>query len=462
MKTLVAGLSAVLLTALLTLACGTVSAEDSEKTFSQEELDQMMAPIALYPDSLLSQILMATTYPADIAEAVTWSKDNPDQKGDAAAEAVQDKSWDPSVMSLAAFPQVLTMMGEQPDWVRNVGDAFLAAPESVMDTVQQLRKRAKDEGNLESTEQQTVVTEQASSGQSVIIIEPADPQVVYVPTYNPTVIYGTWWWPAYRPYYYRPVGWAVATGVAWGIGIGVSRALWGGCNWGRSSVNINVNKYNSINVNRNKLSSNNRNSSWKHNSNNRRGVPYRDQNSRQKFDNKLGGANQRKDFRGRDADRAKASSTLKDRGIDPAKQRDKLKGSGGKEARDSVRKADRDVASGKLGDANRGKARDAVKTRDTGKTRDAGKARGAGKTRDAAKSMDRGQTGKASRDRNAGKSRDLSGRSSGSRSNALKGAGNAQKSNRNVSRGTSSNRSMRSHSGGNRSGGRAGGGGRRR
>jgi len=143
MKTLVAGLSAVLLTALLTLACGTVSAEDSEKTFSQEELDQMMAPIALYPDSLLSQILMATTYPADIAEAVTWSKDNPDQKGDAAAEAVQDKSWDPSVMSLAAFPQVLTMMGEQPDWVRNVGDAFLAAPESVMDTVQRCAKERK-------------------------------------------------------------------------------------------------------------------------------------------------------------------------------------------------------------------------------------------------------------------------------------------------------------------------------
>lgn len=456
MRTLIADLSAVLLVALLSLTCGTVSAEEGGTTFSQAELDQMMAPIALYPDSLLSQILMATTYPADIAEAVTWSKNNPDQQGDAAAEAVQNKPWDPSVMSLAAFPQVLAMMGEQPDWVRNVGDAFLAEPESVMDTVQQLRNRAKEEGNLESSEQQTVITEQASSGQSVIIIEPAVPQVVYVPAYNPTVIYGTWWWPAYRPYYYRPVGWGfgagLATGIVWGIGIGVRHSLWGGCNWGRRSVNINVNRYNNINVNKNRLSTNNRNSSWKHNSNNRRGVPYRDKNSRQRYDKKRGGADQRKDFRGRDADRSKARSTLQDRGIDPAKQRDNLKGSGGREARDSVRKADRDVASGKLGGADRGKTRDAGKARDMSKTRDTGK------SRDTAKNMDRGQAGKASQSRNTANSRDASGRRSGSHNNALRGAGNAQKSNRSVNRGTSSNRSMRSHSGGGR---RSGGGGRR-
>ena len=452
MKTIVAGLSAVFFAALLSLACGTVSAEEGGATFSQAELDQMMAPIALYPDSLLSQILMASTYPADVAEAVTWSKDNPDQKGDAAAEAVQNKSWDPSVMSLAAFPQVLAMMGEQPDWVQQVGDAFLAMPETVMDTVQQLRKRAKDEGNLESSEQQTVVTEEASSGQTVIIIEPADPQVVYVPAYNPTVIYGTWWWPAYRPYYYHPVGWGfgagLATGIGWGIGIGVTRALWGGCNWGRGSVNINVNRYNSINVNKNRLSSSNRNSSWKHNSNNRRGVPYRDNNSRQKYNNKLGGADQRKDFRGRDADRSKARSSLDKRGMDPAKQRDNLKGSGGREARDSVKKANRDVASGKLGDADRGRTRDTGKARDTGKSRDMGKARDAGKSRDMSKARD------------TGKSRDTSRRSSGSRDSALKGAGNSQRSNRNSSRGTSSNRSMRSRGGGG--GHRSGGGGRRR
>ncbi len=158
---------------MLCLSPGTVQAEDA--TSSEAELDQMMAPIALYPDALLAQILMAATYPADVAEAVKWSKDNPDQDGDAAVKAVQDKSWDPSVMSLVAFPQVLAMMGEQPDWVQNVGDAFLADSEAVMDTVQKLRSKAKEEGNLETSEQQTVIVEEPSSSETVIIIEPADP-----------------------------------------------------------------------------------------------------------------------------------------------------------------------------------------------------------------------------------------------------------------------------------------------
>ena len=124
MKRLLAFLGELVFASMLCLSGGSVQAE--EATFSEAELDQMMAPIALYPDALLAQILMAATYPADVAEAVKWSKDNPDQDGDAAVEAVQDKSWDPSVMSLVAFPQVMAMMGEQPDWVQNVGDVFLA------------------------------------------------------------------------------------------------------------------------------------------------------------------------------------------------------------------------------------------------------------------------------------------------------------------------------------------------
>ena len=146
MKELLAISGKLLFVTVLCMSLGTAQAQDA--AFSEAELDQMMAPIALYPDSLLAQILMATTYPADVTEAVKWSKDNPDQDGDAAVEAVQDKSWDPSVMSLVAFPQVLTMMGEQPDWVQNVGDAFLADSETVMDTVQKLRTKAKDEGNI--------------------------------------------------------------------------------------------------------------------------------------------------------------------------------------------------------------------------------------------------------------------------------------------------------------------------
>ena len=145
MRKLIALFTRTLFAILLCLTQAAVQAEDA--SFSEAELDQMLAPIALYPDSLLAQILMATTYPADVAEAVKWSKDNPDQDGDAAVDAVQEKSWDPSVMSLVAFPQVLAMMGEQPDWVQNVGDAFLADSDGVMDTVQTLRSKAKEEGN---------------------------------------------------------------------------------------------------------------------------------------------------------------------------------------------------------------------------------------------------------------------------------------------------------------------------
>ena len=438
MKKLLAMLGELVFATMLCLSVGTVQAEDA--TFSEAELDQMMAPIALYPDSLLAQILMASTYPADVAEAVKWSKDNPDQDGDAAVQAVQDESWDPSVMSLVAFPQVMTMMGEQPDWVQDVGDAFLADSDGVMDTVQKLRSKAREEGNLETTEQQKVIVEEPSSSETVIIIEPADPQVVYVPSYNPTIIYGSWWWPHYTPWYYRPYGYgfgsAVVRGIGFGIGVGITNSLWGGCNWGRGrgSVDINVNKYNNINVNRNKLDVNKKNTNWNHNSNNRRGVPYKDDKSRQKFENKRGGADKREDFRGRDAQRDKARATLDKRAVDPAEGRKELKGSGGDKARDSVSKANRDVAQGKLGD------------------------RDAGKTRDAASNLNRDQAKGSMQNRDVGKTRDTASRQPKSRDSALTGAGNAQKTRQSINRGQSSNRSMSSRGGGGARGG--GGGGR--
>jgi hypothetical protein len=421
------------------LSVGAVHAADA--TFSEAELDQMMAPIALYPDSLLAQILMASTYPADVAEAVEWSKDNPGKEGDAAVEAVQNKPWDPSVMSLVAFPQVLAMMGEQPDWVQNVGDAFLADSDTVMDTVQQLRKKAKDEGNLETTEQQKVTEEVPSSSETVIVIEPADPQVVYVPYYNPTIIYGPWWWPRYTPWYYQPIGYgfgsAVARGIGFGIGIGITNALWGGFHWGRGhgSVDINVNRYNNINVNRNKLDVNSKTTNWKHNADNRRGVPYRDENSRKQFENKRGGAEQRKEFRGRDEQREKARATLDKRAVDPAEGRRELQGAGGDKARESVSKANRDIASGKLA------------------------SRDAGKTRDVARGMDQGMDKGSLQGRDSGKTRDLASKKTPSRDNALKGVGNARQERQSFNRGQSSMRSMSSRTGG---GGRLGGGGRGR
>jgi len=416
----------LLFVVMLCMSLGTAQAQDA--AFSEAELDQMMAPIALYPDSLLAQILMASTYPADVAEAVKWSKDNPDQDGDAAVEAVQDKSWDPSVMSLVAFPQVLTMMGEQPDWVQNVGDAFLADSETVMDTVQNLRLKAKGEGNLETTEQQKVVVEQPSSSETIIIIEPADPQIIYVPSYNPTIIYGPWWWPRYTPWYYHPYGYgfggAVVRGIGFGIGIGITRSLWGGCHWGhgRGGVSINVNRYNNINVN--KINSNNRNTNWNHNSNNRRGVPYKDQKTRDKFDNKRGESGSRENYRGRDAQRDQARNTLDKRGVSPSEGRKDLKGAGGDTARNSVNKANRDVAQGKLG--NRQTSQGQAGNRATGQNRNTSQAR------------------------NTGQSRNYSGSMSNSRSNALTNSGNANRTRQNASRGQSSNRSMGSRGGGRR------------
>ena len=412
MRKLLAISGNLLFAVMLCLSQGTAQAQDT--TFSEAELDQMMAPIALYPDSLLAQILMASTYPADVAEAVQWSKENPDQDGDAAVEAVEDKSWDPSVMSLVAFPQVLNMMGEQPDWVQNVGDAFLADSEGVMDTVQKLRLKAKDEGNLETTEQQTVTVQEPTATETIIIIEPADPQIIYVPSYNPTVIYGAWWWPHYTPWYYRPYGWgfggAVVRGIGFGIGIGITNALWGGCHWGRGrgSVNINVNRYNNVNVNRNRIDGGRGNSNWKHNSNNRRGVPYKDQKSRNQFDNKRGGANSRENYRGRDAQRDQARNTLDKHGASPAQGRKELQGAGGDKARSSVNKANREVAQGNRNAGN--------KTRSAGNTRD--------------RSSNRTQ--------------------SSSRNNAFKSSGNAQRSHQSANRGRSSNRSMSNRGGGRR------------
>jgi len=297
-----------------------------DKTFKQEQLDQVLAPIALYPDSLLSQVLMAATYPVDVAAAAKWSKDHlkDKEKGDELVKKVDGEDWDPSVKSLVAFPSVLGMMGDKPDWTEQLGDAFLAQPDDVMNTIQGLRKRAQDTGNLKTNEQQKVVVEQQK-----IIIEPAQPQTVYVPAYNPTVVYGPWWYPSYPPpFYWYPTpyyapyygfGAVVATGVAWGVAIGVSNALWGGIGWNNNDVNINVNRYNNVNAN-NRINNASGNTKWNHNAENRKGAPYRDNASRQKYDNRVAGADGRQEFRGkhdaRDADRARADQAMRDRGIE--------------------------------------------------------------------------------------------------------------------------------------------------
>lgn len=269
----------------------------TKPVFTQQELDQMLAPIALYPDSLLSQILMASTYPLEIVEASRWSKANPNLKDEKAVQAVAENTWDPSVKSLVAFPQILMMMDEKLNWTERLGDAFLAQQQAVMDTVQSLRQKASAAGNLSSNDQIRV----DQQGQS-IVVEPANPQVVYVPYYNPMVMYGPWWWPAYPPVYWGPwpgyfYGPRFGVGFAWGLGIGVGPGFFfGGFNWPYRHVNIvNVNNfyYHSVNVNRGTV--------WAHDPVHRRGVPYRDVALRQQFTRMSASPEARREFRGHDS-----------------------------------------------------------------------------------------------------------------------------------------------------------------
>jgi hypothetical protein len=247
--------------------------------FSQAELDQMLAPIALYPDELLSQILMASSYPLEVVEAARWSSAHSVLRGEQAVRAAAGQPWDPSVKSLLAFPQILSMMDQRLDWTQRLGNAFLGQQQQVMETVQGLRQRAYAAGNLRSNERE-VVEQQAGS----IIIVPATPQVIYVPYYDPLVVYGPWWWPSYPPVYWPPwPGYVVAPvpGVMWGVGVGITFGFFfGAFDWphhhvvvarppppffhapGRPPPPPGV---------------------WRHDPDHRRGVPYRSEPVRREF-----------------------------------------------------------------------------------------------------------------------------------------------------------------------------------
>jgi hypothetical protein len=271
-----------------------VASSAGAKSFSQQELDQLLAPIALYPDELLAQVLMASTYPLEIVLAERWVKANPSLKGDALKDALEKQTWDPAVKSLAVFPQVLTMMSEKLDWTQKLGDAFLAQQKDVMATAQTLRAKAVEQGNLKDTKEQKVITEKTEKT-TIIKIEPTDPEVVYVPTYNPSYVYGPWWYPAYPPYYWYPPGYYYGGALlGFTAGIIIGGALWGNCNWGGGNVNINVNRYN--NFNRSNISDGN----WRHNVNHRGSVPYRDKGVAQQYGRRQSAdAASREAFRGR-------------------------------------------------------------------------------------------------------------------------------------------------------------------
>jgi len=323
----------VVWTAGLILVCfplviAPVLAQDGK--LNKEELDQLLAPIALYPDDLLTNVLMASTYPLDVVQAARWRKEptNAKLKGDALVKALEAKDWDPGIKALVQFPDVLEMMGDKLEWTQKLGDAFLAQQDEVMDQIQFLRQKAQDAGNLKSNKQQTVSTQAGeASGQQVIVIEPSDPETVYVPVYEPTV-YGPWWDPDYPPYYWPYPGAAYVNHYFWGTGIAIAAGIWGWnhCDWRHHDINVDVNKWNNINANRSKITS----GKWQHNAAHRGPVPYKNKEVRDKFKQAERGTAANKDFRGYDADRSKIEAKLK------ATDQKGLQGKKGEAAREKV------------------------------------------------------------------------------------------------------------------------------
>ena len=210
---------------------------------SLPELQALVAPIALYPDSLLAQMMIAATYPLDVAAATIWIQDSQNARlsGPALEAALQPQRWDNSVKSLVQFPDALRMLGNKLEWTQKLGDAYLAQPSELMQAVQALRTQARNAGHLQSGTQMTV----RSDPQSNILIEPANPQVVYVPMYNPYMVYGPWGYPAYPPWPVYNPGWGY---LAFGVGFGVGAALWATPYWGRGYVYVNHGYYNRFNA----------------------------------------------------------------------------------------------------------------------------------------------------------------------------------------------------------------------
>jgi hypothetical protein len=386
-----------------------------------DQLDSLVAPIALYPDPLLAQVLAASTYPLEIIQLQQWLEKNKTLKDQALVDAVKKQNWDPSIQSMAALPDVVKRLADDIKWTTDLGNVFLAQQSDVMDAVQRMRAKAKDKGNLKSTEQAKVETKVVES-KEVIVIEQSNPQVIYVPSYDPVVVYGAPPYP-YPPIYYPPpppAGW-YAAGVAISFGVGLAMgAAWGGgwgygCGWGNNDIDINVNNnFNrNTNVNRGGNTTNiGSGNSWQHNSQHRGAAPYSNQATANKYGGGTRGdtASARQTGAGQQGGRAQAGSM--DRG-----------GAGGDRAGAGVSSMDRSSMGGDRG--------------------------GAGVS-----SMDRsGSSG----DRVGGRSVSNSSRDSGS-------FGGASSRSSGSSARSSSSRGSSSFSGGSRGGGgsgRGGGGGRR-
>ena len=261
-------------------------AEQEAPPLPNDQLESLVAPIALYPDPLLAQVLVASTYPLDIVEAQQWLGKNSALKGDELTAAAEKQHWDPSVQAMVVFPDVVKRMSENVKWTTDLGNAFLAQEQGVMDAVQRLRAKAKDAGKLDSTDQQKVETKVVES-KTIVEIQPTSTEVVYVPTYSPTAVWGAPMYP-YPPMYYPPY-YPGAALVSFGVGMAVGAAIsggWGwGCGWGGGNNTININNNNNFVNNSNRQNNVNRsgNSNWQHNAQQRGGVPYKDKATANKY-----------------------------------------------------------------------------------------------------------------------------------------------------------------------------------
>jgi hypothetical protein len=258
-----------------------LSADPEEASQSPEQLEALVAPIALYPDPLISQILVASTYPLELVQAGQWEQQHPELKGQPLKDAAAQQSWDPSIQALVLFPDVVKRLNSDVTWTTNLGNAFLASQGNVMDAIQRMRVKAEQAGKLKSSSQEKV-TDTTQSGQPVVEIEPADPDIIYVPEYNPVWIWGSPVGYYYPPWYYPPEP-PFGIWFLWGIGFSMSLYYpgwigfggWGGWGWRPGW------RDHSVYMNRGFMSHNHYNAgpmgshgTWEHNPAHRAGVAY--------------------------------------------------------------------------------------------------------------------------------------------------------------------------------------------
>ncbi|MBZ9612512.1 DUF3300 domain-containing protein [Rheinheimera maricola] len=318
MKKLILQLSQVLAVCML-LASQTVTAQTDDSSWSQAELDQMLAPVALYPDTVLTHVLIAATYPLEVVQAARWLDDNPNITGEDAVRAVENKGWDPSVTALVAFPQLLKRLSSDLDWTQQLGEAFLTDETQVLASIQNLRQKAYANGSLNDNKHVFVERER-----EVIVIEPARKEIVYVPVYDTRVVYGDWWWPSHPPVYWHTAGvYYRSSPFHWGVSVNVRPWFYFGIfDWHQRHVVVHHHYYHTpprYYPKRHKHYVDARR--WHHNAEHRRGVHYRHERLNRDYNTGYGYHQPTRELQGKPVRHARADSNVTVREHKPLYQR---------------------------------------------------------------------------------------------------------------------------------------------